>query len=178
MEMLGQITRQLAALVILTLLFEMMMPNGTWRRYLGVLTGLFVLLTLMTPLRMILRSRQASPDIGAEVASTLAEDFDKRVSGQEETMRTFWDQAYEREIGDALKERLIASYGDVVQSVSVRVKEGEIQGVEMVIYEEKVSNAQVRQMRAQAVEWLAVAAYRVEVKTKTAGAEAAGWEEK
>ncbi|MDR1205264.1 MAG: stage III sporulation protein AF [Peptococcaceae bacterium] len=149
MEMLGQITGQMAAFIILTFLFELMMPDEKWRRYLNVLTGLFMLLTLATPLRTLFFLYSELPESDVPVDSGILEE---KMAAKEEDMRFFWDQSYEREIAAALKGRLDGLYGDAVKEVSVRVNGGEIQEVLIGIGE----GADVKSVRAQVVQWLPV----------------------
>lgn len=149
MEMLGQIAGQMAAFIILTFLFELMMPDEKWRRYLNVLTGLFMLLTLAAPLRTLFFLYSELPDSDVPVDSGILEE---KIAAKEEDMRFFWDQSYEREIAAALKERLDGLYGDAVKGVSVRVSGGEIREVQIEIGE----GADVKPIRTQIVQWLPV----------------------
>jgi hypothetical protein len=152
MEMLGQITGQVAAFIILAFLLELMAPDKKWRRYLNILTGLFMILTLMAPMRTTLFLYPELSDSNLPVDSGL---WEERMVANEEDMRFFWDQSYERELSAALKERLDSVYEGVTENVTVRVSGGEIQEVQIEIREGQAAAAG-EGVRDQALRWLPV----------------------
>ncbi len=55
MEILGGLIRHLVILIFLATLLEMILPHGQFRRYLRMLVGILLILTLLSPIKQIMR---------------------------------------------------------------------------------------------------------------------------
>jgi len=54
-DTIGSLIRYIVIIIFLSTLLEMMLPQGVFRRYLRMLVGILLILTLLTPLQKILR---------------------------------------------------------------------------------------------------------------------------
>jgi hypothetical protein len=169
MEMLGRVAEQMAAFIILTCLFELMTPNERWRRYLNVLTGLFMLLTLAAPLRNLLVLYPELPDSELPVDSGI---WEEEIAGRAKDMRFFWDQSYERELSASVKARLDSLHEGVATSVSVHVDGGEVQEVHIEIGDGQADGRVIQDIRSRIVQWLPVNAGQIKI-TEASGLEEA-----
>ena len=54
-EVIGNVVRYIVILIFLATLLEMILPHGQFRRYLRMLVGILLILTLISPIQNIMR---------------------------------------------------------------------------------------------------------------------------
>jgi stage III sporulation protein AF len=114
-ETLGNLVRSIVILIFLTVLLEMLLPQGIFRRYLRVLAGILLILTILTPLQKIMHMAPLwdEADVFSETEiknENLQQILAKGEALQEENIR-FALQDYRSNIFTLLENELAERFG-------------------------------------------------------------------
>lgn len=152
-ETLSNLVRSIVILIFLTVLLEMLLPQGIFRRYLRVLAGILLILTILTPLQKIMHMAPLwdEADVFSETgikSENLQQILAKGEALQEENIR-FALQDYRSNIFTLLENELAERFGKKLLQLELSLEEdslskefGSLKGLSLVVQDGRESQSE------------------------------------
>lgn len=146
MSILSDLVRNIVVIILLTTFLEMLLPSGTMKRYVKVVMGVFVLLTVLSPFSRLLKGGDelaafdwSSPEAASGYVSVLEEG--NRLNGvNREILKNNYAQGIEQQVISLVK--LVEGVATAQATVDLQITEdGNLQGISLVIIKVSTEDA-------------------------------------